>query len=326
MNFRAEALHLLRSTTPLHFRRNLQRAIWRLRSRTAPVLKAWYGTYDSERLEAELRTHLAADFDVLMVHSSISDMRPMYEGTAQDVLALLLRLVGAERTLAMPAFFFGTADLYYRDYYRVYSRFDVRRTPSQMGLVSELFRRSPGVLRSLHPTHSICARGPLAHELVASHHLSPWACGEASPFGIMGRHATVILGLGTKSYRALTQVHAMEEILGDGFPVPREPEPIVRAELVDIDGNVIPYEMCDPLSSQFMLKLQRLRYFTEPGDIDEWSFKGTSLYVTTAAKVNAAIHRAALRGETLYVRRRGRPRSRRRRAPTIPADTRMEAG
>jgi aminoglycoside N3'-acetyltransferase len=324
VNIKAEAFHELRRLTSLHFRQNLKGRVWRLRSRTAPLLKAWYGTYDSARLEAELRAHLSGDFEVLMVHSSISDMRPMYEGTAQDVLSLLLRVVGAERTLAMPAFFFGTTEHYHRDFYRVHSRFDVRRTPSQMGLVSELFRRSPGVMRSLHPTHSICARGPLANELVATHHLSPWACGELSPFGIMGRRNTAILGLGTESYRALTQVHAMEEILGDTFPVPREPEPIVRAELIDAMGKVIPYEMSHPLSSRFVLKLERLRDFAAAGDIDEWSFKGTSLYVTTAAKVDAAVRSAALRGRTLYVPRRQRsaPEQGRRVSP-VGGDARL---
>src|SRR5258705_3850394 len=110
-------------------------------------------------LERELEAHLPADFEILMVHSSLSDMRPMYDGAAQDILNLLQRLVGSERTLAMPSFFFGTADLYHRDFYRLHDRFDARRTTSQMCLVSEMFRRSPGVIRSLHPTHSVCARG-----------------------------------------------------------------------------------------------------------------------------------------------------------------------
>jgi aminoglycoside N3'-acetyltransferase len=327
MNIKAEAFHVLRRLTSLAFRQHLKGQIWRLRSRTAPVLKAWYGTYDSARLERELRAHLPDDFDVLMVHSSISDMRPMYEGTAQELVNLLLRLVGSDRTLVMPAFFFGTPELYHRDYYRVHRRFDVRRTPSQMGLVSELFRRSPGVVRSLHPTHSVCARGPLAREVVGTHHLSPWACGALSPFGVMGRHKTAILGLGTESYRALTQVHAMEEILGDQFPVPREPEPILRTELVDVTGAVIPYEMSDPLSPRFALKLERLVDMADAGDIDEWSFKGTSLYVTTAAKVDAAVRRAALRGETLYVRgpEKRAPQQVRRLSP-IGRDARLAGG
>jgi aminoglycoside 3-N-acetyltransferase len=327
MSLKAEAHYALKRLTTLRFRQNLKGRVWRLRSRSAPLLKAWHGTYDGASLERELRARLPTDFEILMVHSSITDMRPMFEGTAQDVLNLLLRVVGAERTLVMPAFFFGTPELYHRDFYRVHARFDVRRTPSQMGLVSELFRRAPGVTRSLHPTHSVCALGPLAHELVATHHLSPWACGELSPFGIMGRRKTAILGLGTQYYRSLTQVHAMEEILGDQFPVPRDPEPKLRVELIDPTGTIIPYEMSDPLSSQFVLKLERFRDFAGAGDIDEWSFKGTGFYLTVAAKVDAAIRSAASRGHTLYVSNRDKsaPRHGRRVSP-IGCDTRLAGG
>jgi|SRR5882672_897548 len=300
VSIKKEAYHFLRRLTSQRFRQEVKGRVWQLRSKFAPLLKAWYGTYDTAELEAELRAHLPTDFEILMVHTSISDMQPMYQGTARGVVELLLRLVGPERTLAMPAFFFGSPELYNRAYYRRHARFDVRRTPSQMGLVTELFRRWPGVMRSLHPTHSVCAVGPLAYELLATHHLSPWACGELSPFGIMGQRKTAIVGLGTEYSRSLTQVHSAEEVLGDQFPVPREPEEPVRVDLVDRTGRVIPYEMSRPISRRVVLKLERLRDFASPGDINEWTFKGTILYVTTAAKVDGAVRGAARRGETLY--------------------------
>jgi aminoglycoside N3'-acetyltransferase len=300
---KAEAFHLLRTVTSQDFRQRVKRRVWRLRSRCAPVLKAWYGTYGNADLERELKAHLPPGFEILMVHSSVSDMQPMYQGSAKDLVELLLRVTGPERTLAMPAFFFGSADLYHRDYYRKHVRFDLRRTPSQMGLVTEVFRRWPGVARSLHPTHSVCALGPLAKELVATHHLSEWPCGELSPFGIMGRRKTAILGLGTEYYRSLTQVHSMEEILGERFPVPRQSGDPVRVQLVDREGTVIPYEMSRPLSDRVVLKLERLRDFVRPGDVEQWLFKGTMLYTATAAKVDMAIRTAAERGETLYAQR-----------------------
>lgn len=303
MSIKKEAYHLLRKLTSQRFRDKAKGHVWHLRSKIAPILKASYGTYDSAELETQLRAHLPADFEILMVHSSISNMQPMYQGTALGLVELLLRLAGPDRTLAMPAFFFGSAELYYRAYYRQHPRFDVRRAPSQMGMVTELFRRWPGVTRSLHPTHSVCAFGPLAHELLATHHLSPQAWGELSPFGIMGQRQTVILGIGTEYYRSLTQVHSVEDVLGDRFPISREPEEPLIIELVDRTGKAMPYEMSPPLSQRFVLKLERLRSFASPGDIDEWSFKGTILYVTTAGKVDAAIRNAALRGETLYARR-----------------------
>jgi aminoglycoside 3-N-acetyltransferase len=302
MQIKKDAYHLLRRVTSQRFRQRAKGHVWQLRSRCAPLLKAWYGTYDTAALETELRNRLTDDFEILMVHSSISNLQPMYQGTARELLELLLRLVGSARTLAMPAFFFGSAELYNRDYYRKHPHFNVRSTPSQMGIVTELFRRRPGVVRSLHPTHSVCAIGPHARELTSNHHLSPWGCGELSPFGVMGRSQTTILGLGTEYFRTLTQVHAMEEILGDQFPVPRSPEEPVRVELVDQAGKMIPYEMSPPLLDQFTFKLERFRNFDRKG-IAEWTFRGTNLYMTTARKVDAVIRSAALRGETLYVSR-----------------------
>lgn len=301
MSIKTETYHVVRGLTSQRFRQDIKSHLWRLRARLAPVLTAWHGTYGAAELGEELRTRLPADVEILMVHSSLSDMQPMYRGTARDLIEVLLGLAGPRRTLAMPAFFFGTPERYHRDHYRTHPRFDVRRTPSQMGLVTELFRRWPGVMRSLHPTHSVSALGPLASELLGTHHLDPCACGERSPFGIMARRRTAIIGLGTEYFRSLTQIHATEDALGARFPIPREPEDPLPVELIDARGNALRYEMSPPLSRRFVLKLERLGGFAAPGDIDAWTFKGTRLYVTTAAKVDAALRRAARRGATLYV-------------------------
>jgi aminoglycoside 3-N-acetyltransferase len=300
MGVKQKAYHALRKFTSQNQRELLKNRISHLRAKMSPLLKGWYGTYDNADLEAELRKYIPSDFAILMVHSSISNMRPMYHGTAKDLLDFLLRIVGPGRTLAMPAFFFGTPELLDQEYYKQHPRFDVRRTPSQMGLVTELFRRRPGVVRSLHPTHSVCAVGPLANELCATHHLSPRACGELSPFGIMGLHKTIILGLGVEYYRALTQVHSMEQILGDRYPIPQEQEDSVHVDLVDNTGNIIHYEMCPPPCRAFVLRAERLGKFVQSGDIKEWRFRGTMMYATEAAKIDSAIRSAALRGQTLY--------------------------
>jgi aminoglycoside 3-N-acetyltransferase len=60
--------------------------------------------------------------------------------------------------------------------------FDVRRTPSRMGLLSELFRRSPGVVRSVHPTHPVACWGEDAASVAAGHPGSATPCGSGSPF------------------------------------------------------------------------------------------------------------------------------------------------
>jgi aminoglycoside 3-N-acetyltransferase len=301
MSIKKEAFYLLRRATSMSLRQNLKSRLWQVRVRSAPLIRAWNGTFSTADLELELRRHLPDDFEILMIHCSYNNMFPMYRGTPADLLKAFLRIVGLERTLAMPAFFFGTAEQYNLDYYRHHPLFDVRRTPSQMGLVSELFRRRRGVMRSLHPTHSICALGPLADQLTRSHYLSPAAQGELSPFGVMARHKTAILGVGTEYYRTLTQVHAIEDYMGGNFPVPREDEEPVRVTLVDAAGQHIPYLMTPPLSRKFVLKIERLAEFVKPGALREWRYKAVPLYLVDAAEVDRALGEAAAAGQTLYV-------------------------
>jgi aminoglycoside 3-N-acetyltransferase len=68
------------------------------------------------------------------------------------------------------------------EYLKNLKHFDVRRTPSMMGLVSEFFRRRPNVVRSLHPTHPMLACGPKAEWICADHELSLYPCGPGTPF------------------------------------------------------------------------------------------------------------------------------------------------
>ena len=291
--------HRLRRMTSQRQRDRFKARVNHARKLAGPLLKRWHGTFDDADLEAALRARAPADFDILMVHTSVGNLLPMYQGDARSLLEMLVRLAGP-RTLAMPGFFFGAADCFNRDYYRRNPKFDVRRTPSQMGLVTELFRRRKGVVRSLHPTHSVLALGPLAEELCASHHLSPWTFGEASPFGVMARKKTVIIGVGVEYFRSLTQVHSMEDILAERFPVPRADEPPVKVTIVNRQGAAFDYEMSRPISREYVLHAERLGKFAAPGDVTEWTFRGTKLYITQADKVNLAVESAALRGDSLY--------------------------
>ena len=119
--------------------------------------------------------------------------------------------------------------------------FDVRKTFSEMGILSEMFRRTKDVKRSIHPTHSICALGPLADELTRNHHLSDTTFGEGTPFGEMIKYRTIILGIGIKSH-SLTQVHSVEDIMKDKFPIPLITDTL-PVTCLDESGNTITYNL-----------------------------------------------------------------------------------
>jgi aminoglycoside N3'-acetyltransferase len=270
------------------------------RKRLYPLLRTVYGTFDAADLRRHLEERIGHDHEILMVHSSVNHMLPMYTGSPLELVRMLADFCGPTRTLAMPAFFFGDPQLDdVVEHYRRNPRFDVRRTPSQMGIVTELFRRLDGVRQSLHPTHRIAARGPLADALTRGHEAAGSTFGKGTPFEFMAAHDTCILGIG-KPVEVLSQVHHVEDLLDEAFPVPATVTS-VPVRIVDASGTERPFEL-------------RWRRFERPRDmwrlhglmperrLVEWRFHHVPMFTARASEVTDALVQAARRdGTTLYV-------------------------
>src|SRR5215467_10813587 len=191
-----------------------------VRTKLQPLMRAVYGTFDSAAIKSHLEQRVGRDFEILMVHSSINHMKPMYDDNPLQFVQMLIEFCGAERTLAMPAFYFGDPDIGGASAtFEKNPRFDLRRTPSQMGLATEIFRRTKGVRQSRHPSYRVTAFGPLAEVLTTGHEAAEGDCGRGSPFDVMTSHDTLILGIG-KSFEVLTHIHHVEDLMGKDFPVP----------------------------------------------------------------------------------------------------------
>jgi aminoglycoside 3-N-acetyltransferase len=268
-----------------------------LRKQFAPALRRLHGSFDAAALRQELTRVLPSRFDALMVHCAFDDLQPMFTESAGRLLNMLQGLCGPERTLLMPAFTFNVPGGDLVAHFQKNQRFDVRRQPSQMGLLSEVFRRTPGVKRSLHPTHSVCALGPLAEELTRGHEQAPTTFGADTPFARMAEIDTVIVGLGKPFYRVLTQTHVPEDLMGDRFPVPRTFRG-VDIVLADAVGEH-PYHFRVDVTA-IERRVHRLRAMLEPGELTEWTFHGVPLFWTRAGIITSRMSAAALRGRTIY--------------------------
>ena len=88
--------------------------------------------------------------------------------------------------------------------------FDYHETPADVGAIAECFRRTPGVARSLHPTHSCCSIGARAEHLLAGHDLDSTPCGSHSPFAKLPMQPSKLLMLGC-GLAPNTSMHAIEE-------------------------------------------------------------------------------------------------------------------
>jgi aminoglycoside 3-N-acetyltransferase len=94
---------------------------------------------------------------------------------------------------------------------------DFDSVPSKAGLVSEVFRRMPGVRRSISNNHSVCALGPNAAFLTDSHHLSTTSWDKSSPYRrIASLPNAWVVGFGVgHGLRAATALHCVESELPD---------------------------------------------------------------------------------------------------------------
>ncbi|MBI2961287.1 MAG: AAC(3) family N-acetyltransferase [Betaproteobacteria bacterium] len=119
------------------------------------------------------RLGLARDAAV-MVHSAFRGLAR--EGLAPQAVAEELCDYFASGTLLMPT-------MSWRFVKPANPEFSELDTPSNTGILTEVFRTTLATARSLHPTHSVAGIGRRAAELLAEHHLDPTPCSARSPFG-----------------------------------------------------------------------------------------------------------------------------------------------
>ena len=170
--------------------------------------------YSPADLEAAIARIGIREGDAVMVHSGF---RPTsgFVGTPADVIDAMLRAVGPEGHLLMMS-------IPYRGSSQAYAErnplFDVRRTPSAVGLISELFRRRPDVARSLSPLHPVVVHGPLAAWLVADHDTALRSCGKGTPFErFLSLNGKVMFF--DAPYTSMTFMHYVEDACVDRLPL-----------------------------------------------------------------------------------------------------------
>lgn len=172
-------------------------------------------SYTPAELETALRRLGVKDGDAILMQSAFNPANG-FDGEVHHVIDCVLDVIGPNGHLFMVSMpYDGSA----REYLGEGKVFDVRRTPSQMGVISESFRRRKGVMRSANPLHPVLALGPRAEWVVEGHERLQHSCGANSPFEKM-------LTLGTKALlfdvdlEVLTFTHYLEDLFQASAPVP----------------------------------------------------------------------------------------------------------
>ncbi len=162
---------------------------------------------EKQRLLDDLQTLGIKEGDVILVHSSMKAI-----GTSlppEDIIDVLQTAVGDQGTLLLPALSWAN----------VSPENPVFKSDSSepcIGLLPRTFWRCPGVVRSVHPTHSVCARGLLAEQLTRDHPLDDSPVGPNSPFMKLADVGGKMLFIG-ETLACCTFMHGLEEIVGTDY-------------------------------------------------------------------------------------------------------------
>ena len=162
--------------------------------------------HNYQSLTADLRNWGVPSEATIMIHSSYKSIGELDPGAAAS---------GADAVLDVLADYFasGLLVLPTHTWNRVSAEqpiFDVDETPSNVGILGEVFRTRPGVLRSWHATHSLAVLGRDAVEFVADEHLSNTPTTRSGCHGkLYDRDAYVVL-LGAPLTKN-TIIHGAEE-------------------------------------------------------------------------------------------------------------------
>ena len=169
------------------------------------ILTRIFRNFRSEELGEKLYEFGFQKGRTVVVHCSW-DQFYNFQGDPIGLIEKMLELLGPEGTLVMPAYPMGN------DPKKI---FDVRRTPTRAGLLAEVFRRYPGVFRSINLAQSVCAIGSAAEYLTQDHHKSFTSWDHYSPYYRLRHLDSFVVGLGINPNRIGfgTAIHCAESIL-----------------------------------------------------------------------------------------------------------------
>lgn len=279
-------------------RNRLKKTLLHLRRSNQYLYIAIYGHVNNDKLFEHIKDKLGNDYEILMLHTSYNAMMPMYNDNPKELIDLLIGYcIQNDITIVMPTFYLGINGFKPGEYY-LRRNFIVKTSPSQTGYLAELFRRKTGVKRSIHPTHSVAAFGKLADEIVATHHLSDTPCGAGTPFDIMARYRTKILGIGVEYFRSLTQRHHAEDVLGEEYPIKFSLRKVMPVKCFDENNNLYIYKL--KIFNDDYIASAKLKSEVYGNKILIWKFHGIPFFLTEAKTISDTIINAAKKGLTVY--------------------------
>lgn len=247
-----------------------------LKRKTLRVVHRLLTPVRQDELRSALQQVTDGRTEILMVHSSLSTCGRFLAGP-RGVLSVFNEFCD---TLCLPTHSY----CYPSSPGEAGPSFNAATTPSQNGLLTEIFRTQSGVLRSIHATHSLAASGVRAEEICSNHYRCDSPCGASTPYSRLVQMRASVLLFGV-TFHCYTLFHTAEDASGSAFAY--ENGTLDRLRVIDEAG-----EQQDCWSRR---QSRAPRRFAETGGLLESAGlvrrvklgRGALLYVPDCSKVHA---------------------------------------
>lgn len=142
--------------------------------------------------------------DRLIVTSSFGNLNATF--SPLELVELLKNIISEEGVIMMP--YYPPGNSY--EWARKGNVFDMQNTKSSMGILTNVFSQSNGVVKSIHPTKAVCVWGKDARDIASGHENAKTPFYWDSPYGKLLKLGSKSLGLGIKS---IPIFHTIEDVL-----------------------------------------------------------------------------------------------------------------
>ena len=161
------------------------------------------GNYNKQQLKDQLESMGLKGDETILIHSSMKSIGEV-DGGADTVLDAWMEYF-KDGLLLLPTHTWKTVNVDNPVY-------NPQTTPSCVGLLTNMFMKREGVIRSLHPTHSMAGYGKNAAEYLAGEEYNNTPC---TPGGCYDRlkdagGKVLLVGVG---HERNTYIHSVEEVL-----------------------------------------------------------------------------------------------------------------
>jgi len=192
-----------------------------------------FRSYGSRELESLLCAIGVTSGDTVMLHGSLNASSG-FRGSPKELTDVFLKSLGPNGNLLMVSLPYSSSTY---EYLQKLNTFDVRKTPSRMGIISESFRRREDVSRSFHPTHPVLAHGPKAKWITADHDSCLYPCGPGSPFEKFSQLGGKIVFFNVP-FTTMTLFHYMEHLVEKRLPFPLYHSELFEVPSIDSAGQL----------------------------------------------------------------------------------------